>query len=185
MKNSSSTKIAPLQLTRPRTSTEWVEEPNLVFADGMLNPDPKVGIPLYGPRSLDTGRHKREVHVGFIGTAESVENGRRFFAELAEGVDGNEEHPPFPGCKADLGFRCDLLMDSNAVALITRQESLQRALLPAPRRPDRRGRRSSAPPGFAPRRPTQRHQRPAPHRPAHRRRIACLCDTIHLLYRGR
>jgi hypothetical protein len=125
MKSSSNIKIAPLQLTRPHTSTEWMEEPNLVFADGMLNPDPKVGIPLYGPRSLGTGRHKREVHIGFIGTAESVENGQRFFADLAEGVDGDKDHPPFPGCKADLGFRCDLLMDSNAVAQITRQESLQ------------------------------------------------------------
>lgn len=123
--NSLNTKIAPLTLARPRTSTEWMEEPNLVFADGMLHPDPKVGIPLYGPRSLGTGRHKREVHLGFIGTGEAVENAQRFYAELAEGVDGDEDHQPFPGCQADRGFRCDLSMDANTVELITRQESLQ------------------------------------------------------------
>ena len=124
-KNSSNTRITPLALARPRTSAEWMEEPNLVFADGAQHPDPKVGIPLYGPRSLGTGRHKREVHIGFIGTGESVDNAQRFYLELAEGVDGDEEHQPFPGCQADLGFRCDLSTDSNTTALITRQETLQ------------------------------------------------------------
>lgn len=33
MMNSPNTKIAPLQLTRPRTSAEWMEEPNLVLAE--------------------------------------------------------------------------------------------------------------------------------------------------------
>nr|MBA3715062.1 hypothetical protein [Pyrinomonadaceae bacterium] len=44
--------IAPLELTPAHTATEWFDEPNLVFADGNEHPDPKVGIPLYGPRSF-------------------------------------------------------------------------------------------------------------------------------------
>lgn len=121
------TRLAPLALMPPRTSTEWFEEPELVFADKMTNPDPKVGIPLYGPRSLGTVRHKREVHVGFIGTAEAVANAQRFYEECAEGVDGDEEHAPFPGCSAEkeLGFRCDLRTDANMVEAITRQESIE------------------------------------------------------------
>src|SRR5262249_55245578 len=66
------TKITPLQLDAPTISTEWFEEPQILFADGSMHCDPKVGIPLYGPRSLGTGRHKREIHVGIIGTAEGI-----------------------------------------------------------------------------------------------------------------
>src|SRR5262249_7829542 len=103
--------------------TEWLEEPELTFANDIRHVDPKVGIPLYGPRSLDTARHKKEIHVGFIGTGEAVENARRFYAACAEGVDGDDDHAPFPGCTADLGFRSELRMDDHLVETITRQES--------------------------------------------------------------
>jgi hypothetical protein len=32
----------------------------ILFANGKTHPDPKVGIPLYGPRSLGTRRHKNQ-----------------------------------------------------------------------------------------------------------------------------
>src|SRR5260370_24006708 len=66
-------KVASTELVTPRLSTDWLEEPGLLFANGNVHPDPKTGIPLYGPWSLATARHKREVHVGFIGTSESVD----------------------------------------------------------------------------------------------------------------
>lgn len=105
-------------------STEWFEEPPLLFADGLMHCDPKVGIPLYGPRSLGTGRHKREIHVGFIGAAEGIAQAQEYYAGCAQGVDGDEEHAPFPGCNQNLGYRCDLRMDSSLVETITRKESL-------------------------------------------------------------
>lgn len=117
------TKLAPLRLDRPRTSTEWFEEPGLIFAGGSSHVDPKVGIPLYGPRSLDTPRHKQEVHIGFIGTAETVDHARRFLMTCAEGVDGDNDHAPFPGCRRDRGYRCDLRMDASLTEIITRRES--------------------------------------------------------------
>src|ERR1043165_7101319 len=108
-------KLAPIVLHRPHRSTEWRQEPALIFADGMSHPDPKVGIPLYGPRSLGTARHKREVHVGFIGTADAVANAQQFYAECSEGVDGDVDHAPFPGCQSDRGYRCELRTDKNLV----------------------------------------------------------------------
>src|SRR3954467_14674428 len=69
-----SEKLAPLTLATPSASTDWFEEPGLLFANGMGHIDPKVGIPLYGPRSFGTPRHKREIHIGMIGTAEAVAN---------------------------------------------------------------------------------------------------------------
>lgn len=118
-------KLAPIVLHRPHRSTEWRQEPALIFADGMSHPDPKVGIPLYGPGSLGTARHKREVHAGFIGTADAVANAQQFYAECSEGVDGDVDHAPFPGCQSDRGYRCELRTDKNLVELITRHENNQ------------------------------------------------------------
>lgn len=115
-------KIAPLQLTAPRTSTLFIKEPELLFAEGHRQCDPKTGIPLYGPRSIGTTRHKQEVHVGFIGPSEAVDRAQRFYDSCCDGVEGDEDHAPFPGCRADRGYRCELRMDNRLIEPITRQE---------------------------------------------------------------
>lgn len=118
-------KFAPLQLTYPRISTEWFDEPKLLFANNMTHCDPKIGIALYGPRSLGTTRHKQEVHIGFIGTGEAMERARKFYGECAGGVAGDADHISFPGCRSDRGFRCDLRTDENLYEMIARQEILE------------------------------------------------------------
>lgn len=102
------TRLLPLELAPPRTTAEWLEEPNLLFAGEKRHVDPKTGITLYGPRSLGTSRHKREVHVGFIGTGESADTARRFFGQMCSGVAGDSDHEPFPGCSAEQGYRCEI-----------------------------------------------------------------------------
>lgn len=42
-------KTAPLMLDSPRLSAKWIDEPVLRFAGQHEHPDPKTGIPLYGP----------------------------------------------------------------------------------------------------------------------------------------
>ena len=79
-----------------------------MFANGNLSPDPKVGIPLYGPRSLGTSRHKSEIHIGFIGTSDTVAKAKALYEQCSRGIDGNDDYEPFPGCNRDEGFRCDL-----------------------------------------------------------------------------
>src|SRR5690606_14382658 len=115
-------KVRPLQLDPLRTSAHWLGEPDLYFAGDRPYPDPKVGVPLYGPRSLGTSRHKQEVHVGFIGTGEAIDRAQRFLHECSNGVDGDNDHAPFPGCKPDRGYRMALRMDDQLVEKITRQE---------------------------------------------------------------
>ena len=121
-KTKSPSKILPLELDTPKTSTIWLDEPSLLFANGNTHPDPKVGIPLYGPRSLGTKRHKKEIHIGFIGTGESVAHTQDFIAECCEGVGGDDDTAPFPGFKLDRGFYSEILTDSKIVEPITRQE---------------------------------------------------------------
>ena len=115
--------VAPFVLQSPTTSATWFPEPDLLFASGERSYDPKVGVPLYGPRSLNTGRHKNEIHIGFIGTRPSVTAAREYFLTAAEGVDGDDQHAPFPGCTPSTGYRMALRTDDSTVELITRQES--------------------------------------------------------------
>lgn len=108
-------KLLPLALSSPKTSAEWLDEPDLIFANGNLSADPKVGIPLYGPRSLGTSRHKNEIHIGFIGTSGTVAKARSLYERCSQGIDGNDDYEPFPGCLPDQGFRCDLTMEQSEV----------------------------------------------------------------------
>src|SRR3974377_1769292 len=122
-----SSRLQPLVLDPIRSEATWLPEPSLTFANSNAHPDPKVGIPLYGPRSLNTPRHKSEVHLGFIGPAEAVESARKFYEHCASGVSGDYEHAPFPGCDHDHGYRCDLRFNASLVEPITRQELLDLA----------------------------------------------------------
>jgi len=117
-------RIKPVELTTITPQPHWANEPNLAFAAGQEHPDPKVGIPLYGPRSYGTSRHPQEVHLGFIGPAEAVDHAQEFYASLSLGVSGNGEHMPFPGFAKDRGYRSELRFDSSMVEKITRQEML-------------------------------------------------------------
>ena len=64
-------KLSGTSMAAPMLSGAAALDGFLRFADQHEHVDPKTGIPLYGPRSLGTFRHKREVHVGIIGTSES------------------------------------------------------------------------------------------------------------------
>lgn len=118
-------RIKPIVLNPVRPQTSWVEEPNLVFAGGEEHTDPKVGIPLYGPRSYGTSRHPQEVHLGFIGTAEAVDHAQEFYGSLSEGLSGDGDNTPFPGYARDRGYRSELRFDSSMTEKITRHEMLK------------------------------------------------------------
>lgn len=121
----SENRFPALELDSPEVKTIWLDEPQLAFSGDHLHIDPQVGIPLYGPRSLGTSRHKSQVHIGFIGTAECVERARNFLKDCADGVEGDDQHVPFPGFQKDIGFRCELIFSDDLIETITRQESNQ------------------------------------------------------------
>jgi hypothetical protein len=119
---SSPKKSSRASVAAPKLQAEWFDEPDLQFADGQMHSDPKVGINLFGPRSYNTKRHRAEVHFGFIGSGESIEVTARFYEKCSQGVDGDTEHEPFPGCDKDTGFRTELKIDSGAAEIITASE---------------------------------------------------------------
>lgn len=116
------TKCSQASVVPPKLRAEWFEEPDLQFADGHTHADPKVGINLFGPRSYNTKRHRAEVHFGFIGSGESIEVTARFYERCSQGVDGDTEHEPFPGCDKDTGFRTELKIDIGASEILTVSE---------------------------------------------------------------
>lgn len=113
---------ATLTLGPPLLSGRWLGEPLLGFAEGVEHPDPKVGIPYAGPKSFGTARHRSPINIGFVGTSEGVQLMHQYVESSAIGVDGDEIHHPFPGFRADRGFRTELRTEDGFVATITAAE---------------------------------------------------------------
>lgn len=109
-------------LERPKLSCEWLDEPLLEFGEGGFHVDPKIGISLYGPKSFGSNRHKSEIHVGLIGTGEGIGYATKFFERCVDGIDGDEDHEPFPGCDKDTGYRLNVRMGDELNEKITRSE---------------------------------------------------------------
>jgi len=111
-----------ITLAAPTFKTTCFEEPELLFSSDYGHVNPKIGIPLHGPRSVGSPRHKKEVHVGFIGTGDSVEVAQQYLRAISEGVDGEGYHYAFPGCTEETGFRFAMRMSSDLIQKITQNE---------------------------------------------------------------
>jgi hypothetical protein len=111
-----------LALDAPKCRASWFEEPQLAFGAKNQHPNPKIGIPLYGPWTLGTSRHKSEIHIGFIGSAEVAEAAQQFFTNAANGIADEGKQFAFPGSRTDRGFRCELRFDARMIEPITRSE---------------------------------------------------------------
>jgi hypothetical protein len=110
-----------IELVRPHIEATWLPEPELRFADGRLDTDPKVGISLWGPLSAGTGRHPQLIRVGMIGRSPALANVRAFIEEdMMLGVDGDRASQPFPGLDSAFGSR--LIVDDGLIETITTGE---------------------------------------------------------------
>lgn len=112
-------------LVFPRMELSWLPEPKLSFAGNATNTNPKVGIPLYGPKSLNTPRHKSEIHIGFIGEAGATENVLRFIDNCRPGVNAEDIENgsmPFPGLFKEVGYRFEIVYSDDTIEKITNSE---------------------------------------------------------------
>lgn len=112
-------------LVKPEMALHWLEEPSLSFGDGQTHTNPKIGIPLFGPKSLHTPRHKTQVHVGFVGEPDAIEKVKQFIGECSKGVmavDVENGSLPFPGISAEQGFRFEIVFSDALVQKITSSE---------------------------------------------------------------
>ena len=112
-------------LASPKMRLRHLPEPELSFANGFTHINPKIGIPLYGPKSLHTPRHKKEVHIGFVGEAGAIENVLQFINDCSAGVkaeDIGNGSMPFPGLSSEVGYRFEIVRSEHAIEKITNSE---------------------------------------------------------------
>ncbi len=112
-------------LHKPEMTLQWLEEPKLSFGDGQTHTNPKIGIPLYGPKSLNTSRHKNQVHIGFVGEPDAIEKVKRFLSECSKGilaVDIENGSQSFPGISNEQGFGFEIILSDSLVQKITSSE---------------------------------------------------------------
>ncbi len=122
-------------LVFPRMELRWLPEPELSFAGNATHTNPKVGIPLYGPKSLNTPRHKSEIHIGFVGEAGAIENVIRFIGDCYSGVkaeDIENASMPFPGLSREVGYRFELVYSDETIEKITNSEKEKILARPIP-----------------------------------------------------
>jgi hypothetical protein len=90
-------------------------EPFLVFGGGHRHPDPKTGLGLYGPYTLNDQNNPSlsEITVGMVGTGITIANTQQWLQACENVVlnDGSEPflHPHFPGFSSDFPFQCKLI----------------------------------------------------------------------------
>ncbi len=109
---------------RAKLRATHLPEPLLEFAGEQLHVDQKAGLARHGPASLGLSRHPVTMHLGFVGTGESVDAARTWIEHAAAGVPGVAEKrlPDFPGFQDDRGFFCRLVVSDGLVALITTRD---------------------------------------------------------------
>lgn len=107
----------------PSITSSYFDEPSLEFGGGRQHVSPKIGITLFGPRSLDhVQRHPSTIKVGFIGSGASNESARAWLASCLPMVEGDDAHQEFPGYQQDRGFFSALLMNEDWAETITRHD---------------------------------------------------------------
>jgi len=112
-------------LHAPQMTLQWFEEPELSFGNGRTHTNPKIGIPLFGPKSLNTPRHKNQVHIGFVGEPDAIEKVKRFLSECSKGilaVDTENGSQSFPGISIEQGFGFEIVLSDSLVQKITSSE---------------------------------------------------------------
>jgi len=102
----------------------YFDEPALEFAGSAVHVDPKTGLARYGPSSLGSESHPRELKLGFVGSGESMASALSWFERTSGGVVGDADAglPDFPGFDEDRGFFCQLRFTDTTQAKMTTHE---------------------------------------------------------------
>lgn len=109
-----------MKLGRLKVSCNLIEEPSLEFGASRLHVSPKLGMSLFGPKSIDDyGRHPDTIRLGFIASGASLVSARKWIESCLQGVSGDGEYEDFPGITAEKGFYTNILMPDQLVERIT------------------------------------------------------------------
>jgi hypothetical protein len=93
-----------------------LEEPELEFGGGSRHVDIRFGIKDYGPFDLQAPKAPKEVRIGMIGTAETVEGTSRWIEKCSQGIAQKATKQPnlfpaFPPVTSTSSFCCEFSTD--------------------------------------------------------------------------
>ena len=115
-----------MKLSESSLQATLYPEPSLEFACGRLHLSPKLGLTVFGPRSLDLDdRHPDTIRLGFIGSGESTSSAKSWLAGCSDGVSGEGKYEDFPGFNSDLGYFSQLTIADSLSQTITSNELRQ------------------------------------------------------------
>ena len=105
---------------------EFLEEPELEFGTG-THVDIRYGIRTFGPLDRGTTTAPREIRVGLVGTAETVEGVQRWLTTCRSGIAAKATRlvnlfPPFPGFSEDSCFNSELAFHDRWIGRISERE---------------------------------------------------------------
>jgi hypothetical protein len=105
---------------------EFIPEPELEFGTS-THVDVRFGISTFGPFDVGTATAPKEIRVGLVGTAETIEGVRAWLAKCNSGINAKKSRlvnlfPAFPGFSQDSPFRSTLILDDRWTATITGRE---------------------------------------------------------------
>lgn len=106
---------------------DFLQEPELEFAGHARHVDIRFGLMNYGPLDCSEPVAPKQINVGVVGTAQTIEGVSAWLARCRDGIPAKASKQPnlfprFPGCKADAGFRVALVLDSTLQRAIPAQQ---------------------------------------------------------------
>jgi hypothetical protein len=105
---------SPLEIDLSRSSDRFsclqLQEPDLIFGGDHRCVDPRTGLAAFGPFGVARPDETRQVRVGIIGTAESIDKALRLLKEISQPIEQVAnvdcvQNPSFPGMNSQAPFR--------------------------------------------------------------------------------
>lgn len=120
----------------PAFSAFYLEEPKLVFGEGLLSVDPKAGLESHGPFGWQSATIKT-IRFGVIGTGDGIQTFLNFLQKCQSRISAGfntrgkplDPHcfPDFPGCSPDHTFRASFVADNPSHLKVIHKELFARA----------------------------------------------------------
>lgn len=100
--------------------SDLLREPEIELGGGNRHIDPRFGILHFGPLDAGTGRMRREIRLGIVGSRETTEKLRQWIEHCARGVDAKQSRQPnlfprFPGFTEEGPFESSIATDDRLV----------------------------------------------------------------------
>ena len=95
-----------------------LKEPELVFGENKLCPDPRTGLAAYGPYNNSGASGVGQLRVGIVGTGEGIEKALSLLEEISKPVEQDLRldsilYPSFPGLNSGKPFSVDIVTQSS------------------------------------------------------------------------